>query len=194
MGTGPSHLGYNKLSGEFDEHQCLRTTSLCSKASNNLKPLSAPTILTVLGINFCVSWNYLVNITMMVHCIMPECKPQCNICCLALVNLYLYLYLYLYLMGTIPSWKYLSHSALSLQGPATCLQRSHFKMILSQVFLYGRAHNIFFLSLRLFICWSPATIIFMQRMCDLRKSWKDPMPFWLSLELLFYGNLIVALY
>ena len=104
------------------------------------------------------------------------------------------IYLSIYLMGTIPNWKYLSHSALFLQGPATCLQRSHFKMVLSQVFLYGRAHNIFFLSLRLFICWSPATIIFMQRMCDLRKSWKDPMPFWLSLELLFYGNLIMALY
>ena len=94
MGTGPSHLGYNKLPGKFDEHQCLRTTSLCSKASNNLKPLSAPTILTVLGINFCVSWNYLVNTTMMVHCIMPEWKPQYNdICCLALVNLYLSIYL-----------------------------------------------------------------------------------------------------
>lgn len=34
---------------------------------------------------------------MMVHCIMPEWKPQCNdICSLALVNLYLYLYLYIY--------------------------------------------------------------------------------------------------
>lgn len=98
----------------------------------------------MLGINFYVSWNYLVNATMMVHCIMPEWKPQCNdICCLALVNLYVSI------MGAIPKWKYLSHSALPLEGPATCLQRSQFKMVQSQVFLHARVHSNFLFKLEI---------------------------------------------
>ena len=93
---------------------------------------------------------------MMVHCIMPERKPRCHdICCLALVIFFFFLMSWeLFPNGSIPQVPW------SLGGPATCLRRSHFKMVLSQVFSYGRDHNSFFSSLRLFTCWYPAVFLF----------------------------------
>ena len=107
--------------------------------------------------------------------------------------IYIYIYIYIYIKWELfPNGSIYPTMPYLLKTLQLVCREVNSRWFYHKSFYMPGSTVIFFASLRFFTCCYPATILFTQRICELRKSWKDPMPFWLSLELLIYGNLIVA--